>query len=221
MKYTLHTLAVSLFVFLLSSCKTTAISVSTIEPIQVHQQVPKMDFLGFQNMKRQDFFTQDFGNILATNNIADNKQDYYLGEFDLADLSNYKSNHKYISFINVERQYFGHSDAIADNNDMYLAGWIIALSTIFTLFPVYVPLMCAYKKNVCEISCKAEYVLYVYDTNMHQICDTRRISINECDRMEGQYSHRDTDRKQVNLHYKTIIQNKLLEAFASIYQQLP
>ena len=71
---------------------------------------------------------------------------------------------RYITFVDVIRHTYSHSDAVHDNPDMEFAGWFIAGLTVFTLIPVYVPLLCCADKNDCQITLKGEYNLIVYDT---------------------------------------------------------
>lgn len=208
-------------VFLLPACKTyTAVSVSNIEPYFVQQKSPKMDFLGFKNLSRYNELMINFGEDLQKMQIAEDRTKFYLGRFDLQELSSYSGNHRYISFVDVIRQSYTHSDIVDDNLDMKLAGWLIGSLTCFTLVPVYVPLLCCYKGNTTEIVLNAEYNLCVYDTEKKALVKSETISINQTERLNGRYSHKETNQKAINLHYKTILRNNLLEAFAKVYKEL-
>ncbi|MCQ2340224.1 MAG: hypothetical protein MJZ79_05550 [Paludibacteraceae bacterium] len=207
--------------YVLPSCKTyTAVSVNTIEPYSVQQKSPKMDFLGFKNLSRYNELMVNFGEDLQKTQIAEDRTKFYLGRFDLQELSSYSGNHRYVSFVDVIRQNYTHSDIVDDNLDMKLAGWLIGSLTCFTLVPVYVPLLCCYKGNTTEVVLNAEYNLCVYDTEKKALVKSETISINQTERLNGRYSHKETDKKAVNLHYKTLLRNKLLEAFEKVYKEL-
>ena len=125
---------------------------------------------------------------------------------------------KYVlKLVYVVRHTYSHSDAVHDNPDMEFAGWFIGGFTCFTLFPVYVPLLCCADKNDCEIALKGEYILYVYDTEKKEIIFTSPFEINEKDIYKGQYSHKNTDQKTVNEQYKNILYNTMLEQYAGAY----
>lgn len=208
-------------VYTLPACKTyTAVTVSNIEPYSVQQKSPKMDFLGFKNLSRYNELMVNFGEDLQKMQIAEDRTKFYLGRFDLQELSSYSGNHKYVSFVDVEQQSYTHSDLVADNRDMKLAGWLIGSLTCFTLVPVYVPLLCCYKGNITEFSLQAKYNLCVYDTEKKIIIRSEPVDISIKEQLDGRYSHKETNQKVVNLHYKTILRNKLLEAYEKIYKDL-
>lgn len=161
---------------------------------------------------------KEFGADLERNQIALNKQAFYMGVFSLQELESYKSTMRYISFIDVARHSYSHSDAINDNTGMEVAGWVVAALTGFTLIPVYVPLLCCADKNECQVTLKGEYILYVYDTQKKEVVFNSPVEVNESEIYKGQYSHKDTDQKAVNEHYKNILYNILLEHYANAYQ---
>ncbi|MBQ0119352.1 MAG: hypothetical protein KBS42_06290 [Bacteroidales bacterium] len=207
--------------YLLPACKTyTAVTVSNIEPYSVQQKSPKMDFLGFKNLSRYNELMVNFGEDLQKMQIAEDRTKFYLGRFDLQELSSYSGSHRYVSFVDVIRQNYTHSDIVDDNRDMELAGWLIGGLTCFTLVPVYVPLLCCCKGNTTEVVLNAEYNLCVYDTEKKTLVKSETISINQTERLNGRYSHKETNQKAINLHYKTILRNNLLEAFAKMYKEL-
>lgn len=208
-------------VLLNTSCKTyTAVSVDKIQPYGIIQKEPKMDFIGFKNMSKYNEIIANFSSDLQNLQIAEDRTKFYLGHYDLQELSAYSGNHRYISFIDVIKQRYTHSDRVDDNYDMELAGWLIGGLTCFTLVPVYVPLMCCYKGNTTEIVIDVEYNIYVYDTKKNEVVKVESVIINQKERLDGRYSHKNTNVKEVNTHYKTIISNKLLEAYEKIYNEL-
>ena len=200
----------------LTSCHT-ALHVNKIDLQRPLKQAPNMEFIGFQNMNRNNILLRDFAVELERCNIAVNRQGFYMGTFNLQELANYKSQQRYITFLDVVRQTYSHSDAVHDNNGLEVGGWVIAAITAFTLVPVYVPMLCAADKNDCQINLAAEYRLMVYDTQLKEIVMNAPIQIAEQDLLIGQYSHKETNRKEVDEHYKTILYNMLLAQYAQAY----
>lgn len=200
----------------LCSCHT-ALHVTEVSRKSFQKESPTMEFIGFKNLNRNSPMFKDFGGDLERNGIALNKQNFYMGVYSLQELETYKSSKRYVTFVDVVRHTYSHSDAVHDNSDMEFAGWFIAGFTCFTLFPVYVPLLCCADKNDCEIALKGEYILYVYDTEKKEIIFTSPFEINEKDIYKGQYSHKNTDQKTVNEQYKNILYNTMLEQYAGAY----
>ena len=201
---------------LFSSCHT-ALHVANVQRNSPTMTSPNMEFIGLKNMNKNNPMFKEFGADLERTNIAINKQNFYMGMFTLQELETYKSSMRYITFVDIVRHTYNHSDAIHDNPDMEVAGWFIAGFTAFTLIPVYVPLICAADKNDCQVVLKGEYVLYVYDTQKKEVVFTSPFEINESDIYKGQYSHKKTDQKAVNERYKNILYNTVLEQYAQAY----
>lgn len=211
-----HLLYLAIATILLSSCHT-ALYVSNVSRNTLNMDAPNMEFIGLKNMNKNNLMFKDLGADLERANIAVNKQTFYMGMFSLQELETYKSTKRYITFVDVVRHAYSHSDAVHDNPDMELAGWMIGGLTAFTLVPVYVPLLCAADKNDCQITLKGEYILYVYDTVKKEVVFTSPFEISENDIYTGQYSHKKTDQKAVNERYKNILYNALLTQYAQAY----
>lgn len=206
-----------LVALLFSSCHTALVGVNTIQPIQCVQSKANMEFIGFKNARRNDVLLKDFGAELERNNIALNRQGFYMGVYSLQELETYKSTMRYLSFIDVVSQSYSKNDAIKDNDGLAIGGWLIAGLTCFALFPVYVPMMCCADANECLITLKGDYQLYVYDTKEKKIVLTQPITVEQSDRYKGQFTHKETDQEEVNKHYRTILYNALLENYAHAY----
>lgn len=205
-----------LIALVLTSCHT-ALQVTYVQRNTPHMTVPNMEFIGFKNMNKNNNMFKEFGADLERSTIALNKQNFYMGVYSLQELETYKSSMRYITFIDVIRHTYSHSDAVHDDPDMEMAGWLIGGLTCFTLIPVYVPLLCCADKNDCQITLKGEYNLIVYDTQKKEIVFNSPIEINENDIYKGQYSHKDTDQKAVNERYKNILYNTLYEHYVNAY----
>ena len=201
---------------LFSSCHT-ALQVPTVQRENPRMSKANMEFIGFKNMNKNNPMFKEFGADLERSEIALNKQNFYMGVYSLQELETYKSSMRYVTFIDVVRHTYSHSDAVHDNPDMEWAGWFIGGFTVFTLIPVYVPLICCADKNDCQIALKGEYNLYVYDTQKKKIVFNSPIEINEDDIYKGQYSHKKTDQKAVNERYKNILYNTLYEHYTNAW----
>lgn len=204
---------------LFCSCHT-ALQVTQVQRNMPIMQKANMEFIGFKNMNRNNPMFKEFGADLERSNIVLNKQNFYMGIYSLQELETYKSSMRYITFIDVVRHTYSHSDAVHDNPDMEYAGWFIAGFTVFTLFPVYVPLLCCADKNDCQITMKGEYILYVYDTQKKEVVFSSPIEISEDDIYKGQYSHKNTNQKEVNERYKNILYNTLYEHYVNAYNHV-
>ncbi len=171
-------------------------------------------------MSRNNEMFKEFGADLERTNIAVNKQNYYMGAFSLTELDSYKASMRYITFIDIVRHAYSHNDAINDNIDMYNAGVIIASLSLGTLIPVYVPLLCAWDKNDCEMMLKGEYNLVIYDTQEKKIILSSPFEINYKKLFKGQYSYKKTDTKQVDAQFKSMLYDEFFAQYLRAYQYL-
>lgn len=202
-----------------ASCHT-ALQVPLVERNTPLVETPNMEFVGFKNMNRNNMMFKEFGADLERTNIALNKQNYYMGAYSLTELENYKASMRYISFIDVVRHAYSHNDAINDNIDMYNAGIIIVSITVGTLFPVYVPLLCAWDKNDCEMMLKGEYNLIIYDTQDKKIILSSPFEVQYQELFKGQYGYKKTDTKQIDAQFKNMLYNEFFQQYVRAHQYL-
>ena len=204
---------------LLASCHTP-LTVATVERISPQVEKPNMEFIGFKNMNRNNTLLRDFGSDLESTNIALNKQNFYLGTFSFSDIEDYPSTMRYVTFVDVVRHLYSHDDAVNDNYDMWLAGISIATISFGTLFPVYVPLVCAWDKNDCEINLKGQYNIVVYDKQEHKVVATTPFEVDIKDDYKGQYGHKKTDTRAVDSQYKNRLLNTFIEQYLQVYNHI-
>ena len=204
---------------LFCSCHT-ALQVAQVQRNTPNMEKANMEFIGFKNINKHNIMFKDFATDLERSQIALNKQNFYMGVYSLQELETYKSSLRYITFIDVVRHAYSHNDAVHDKPGLELAGWFIGGLTVFTLVPVYVPMLCAGNQNECQIKLKGEYNLYIYDTEKKEIVYNSQIELNEDDIYQGQYSHKKTDKKAINERYKNILYNTLLEHYAKAYNYI-
>lgn len=211
-------LAAILCSVMFSSCKTTALTV-TSTPLQQIENFgnEKMEFIGFKNLNKNNLFTKNYGQTLEHVHLAVNKQDYYMGIYSLQELSAYKSDKRYIAFVDVVKHQYTYNDHIDYNEGLALGGWLVAGLTVFTLFPVYVPMICSAHKNTCLVTLNGSYVLYLYDTEKKEVALTLPMEINVQDKYKGQYMHKNTDKTAVQEHYRNMLFNLWNENFVKAY----
>ena len=204
---------------MLPSCKTTALTVSgtKLQQIDVFGN-EMMEFIGFKNLNKNNLFAKNYGQTLERVHLAVNKQDYYMGIYSLQELSAYKSDKRYVAFVDVIKHQYTCNDNIDYNEGLALGGWLVAGFTVFTLFPVYVPMLCAAKKNTCLVTLNGSYVLYLYDTEKKEVALTIPMEINVQDRYKGQFLHKDTDKAAVQEHYRNQLYNLWNENFVKAYR---
>lgn len=214
-----YILLLAVVVVALSSCKTTALVVPT-EPQKKFGTfgTERMEFIGFKNINRNNLFIKDYGQDLERAHIAINKQDYYMGIYSLQELAAYKSTKRYIAFVDGIKHQYTYNDAISDKPGLEAGGWVVAGLTVFTLFPVYLPMICCANKNECQMSINGEYVLYVYDTQKKEVALTIPMNINVSEKYEGQYLNDATNKLDVQSRYKTMLFNLWNENFAKAYK---
>lgn len=203
----------------LCACKTTALTVPVEQRIE-HGNfgTEQMEFIGFKNVNKNNVFIKTYGQELERSHLAINKQDYYMGVYSLQELATYKSSKRYLAFIDVVTQQYLYNDAVADKPNLALGGWLIAGLTCFTLFPVYVPMICCSSKNECEMTLAGEYVLYLYDTTTNEIALTVPMSINVSERYKGQYSNNATNIRSIQDRYRTMLFNLWNENFVKAHR---
>lgn len=213
--------------FLLSSC-TSALQFTNNA---VRKSLPyghePMEFLGFKNsyttdsefLNKKEFF-RSFGNKIEGYNIAVDRTDFYTGVYSFAEMERYHATKRYISFIEVLKHEDTYDDTVGDNQGMMLGGAFVAGFTLFTLFPVYVPLMVCAEGNKCNLKLHGEYKLYVYDTKLKEIVYANMFHIDDEVLCKGQYSHKKTDRAAVKEYTETVFFNALLDEYKHAYDYL-
>ena len=186
-----------------------------------------MEFLGFKNsyttdsefLNKKPFF-QAFGNKIEGYNIAVNRADFYTGVYSFSEMERYHATRRYVSFIEVLKHQDTYDDTVGDRPGLMLGGAFVAGFTLFTLFPVYVPMMVCAEGNQCRLILHGEYKLYVYDTVENEIVYANLFQIDDEVLCKGQYSHKKTDRQAVKEYTETVFFNSLLDESQRAYRSL-
>ena len=213
--------------FFLSSCGSALQFTNTAVRKSLPYGNEQMEFLGFKNsyttdsefLKKKEFF-RSFGNKIEGYNIAVDRSDFYTGVYSFAEMERYHATKRYISFIEVLKHQDTYDDSVGDNKAMLFAGSFLAGFTLFTLVPVYVPLMVCSEGNKCMLKLHGEYKLYVYDTEKKEIVYANPFSIDDEVLCKGQYSHKKTDREAVREYTETVFFNALLDEYQRAYNYL-
>ena len=163
------------------------VRISKIERKPVKMQQTNMEFIGFKNLDKNNIMFATFAQELEKSNIADNRQNYYLGNYSLQDLQLYQSKKRYVTFIESIKSSYGHRDIVVN------------------------------KKDGTEISYVGLFTLYVYDTIDKSIVWTKTVKINEIDTYEGSYYHKDTDFSGIDAHYRNIVFNTIIDKYVEAY----
>lgn len=205
---------------LLTSCHT-ALQVAQY-PVNTlhHVNSENMEFIGFKNLNRNNLFSKDYGVELERARIAVNKQNYYMGIYSLQELATYKSEKRYVAFVDVVKHQYSYNDGIEDNEGLAIGGWFIAGFTCFGLFPVYIPMILCADKNTCLMTLYGSYVLYLYDTEKKEVALALPMEINVQEKYTGQYLHKETNKTAVQERYRNMLYNLWNEYFMKAYRFL-
>ena len=205
--------------FLFASCSTPLL-VTPVKQTEKIYEKENMEFIGFKNTNKNNSLLKNFGAELERHRIALNRQDFYMGVYSFQELENYKSTMRYISFVDVSSLHNTWDDAIYDKEGLLVSGWIIAGVTCFTLFPVYVPMMCASNKNYCQLDVMCKCTLYVYDTEQKEVVLSIPMEFRDTQVLKGQYGNKQTDRNAVTERGRNMLYNEFLKYFDRAYQFL-
>ena len=228
MKNRFTTLMVVLLAALsLSSCKTALQFSNSAHRRSFEFGHEPMEFLGFKNSYTTDSefldkkpFFQSFGNKIEGFNIAVNRSDFYTGVYSFSEMERYHATKRYVSFIEVLKHKDMYDDRVGQNKGMMIAGAVIAGVTVFTLFPVYLPLLMCADGNECLLSLHGEYKLYVYDTQENEIVYANLFRIDDEVRCKGQYAHKNTNKEAVKEYTETVFFNALRDEYERAYHYL-
>lgn len=206
-------------ILLLASC-STALQVASVKPAGNTYNKENMEFIGFKNAKKNHHLLKNFGAELERHRIALNRQEYYMGVYSLQELETYKSTMRYVSFVDISNLHNTWNDSIYDKDGLALGGWIIAGATCFTLFPVYIPMICAAKKNYCQLDVMCNCTLQIYDTHKKEIVLSIPMEFRDTQVLKGQYSHKRTDRESITERGRNMLYNEFFKYFDKAYRFL-
>jgi len=210
-----YILLVHFALFLVPSCSMTALQPLQTDKSEIQSRpVCETSFIGFKNLKVSKKMFKTFLGEMTSAKIADDNSAFYSGDFSMEELSRYRDNtHSYATYIDVDKFYYTHNDAVDDREGLEIAGWCVAACTVFTLFPVYVPMFCCARKNSSLISMVGHFNIVVFDISSRECVCTIPVDIEREDKYKGQYAHKNTNMEEVDLYYQTLLSNALIEGY--------
>lgn len=149
--------------------------------------------------------------------LISNASQTYRGLYSEYELATYESRQRYVTYLEVIEHSYVQNDEVHDNGDLYVAGLVVGGLTLFTLVPVYVPLLCASKKDDCEIRLTADYSIVVFDNTTKRNVYVKPVSLQLTDMYKGQYGYKNTNQTEVNNHYKTLLYNVIVEGYSEAW----
>ncbi len=200
-----------------ASCKTSALMVPYVEKSNIAKMQSNMEFIGCKNISRSNFLLKGIGSELEVRGIASDASVSYRGIYSETELATYQSQKRYVTYIDVNQHAYKQNDDVHSNDDLYVAGLVIGGMTVFTLVPVYVPLLCASQKNDCEITLNVDYNIVVFDNITKRNVCIYPVTMDIKDLYTGKFSHRNTNQAEVNAHYRTILFNAILDEYAKAW----
>ena len=203
----------------------------------------KMDFIGFKSPPPLSFTEAviEWGSISNTTpikafpdklqaaNIADNKKDFYFGVYSLQEIQEFKTDKRYLTFVEVTESKLLYADhppipvlgyigagAMGIGGSLVwlypgLGGAFLVGGGLSTLLGFTIP------KGSCDMIVSGAYRIFVYDKQEKRIAyaspDT--IKIYEKDHYVGLYGELDEIGKmEVNTYYSQIVTNAILRAYS-------
>ena len=179
---------------------------------------------------------KQLGSILEKNNIAYDKSFAYFGIYSLQELELYKSQKRFITFVQVNKNKL--DGEIKDPGfwpgyvSYFLGLGLLGGTGPFLGNPYYASsikpfvvasgLLMVGGLAVMAIPCSSdlkfigEYEIYVYDTLNKEIVYKSAITVNRSDKFSGSYFHKDTDIDAVNEYYATFAYNAILEKYGEV-----
>ncbi len=190
---------------------------------------------------KTDTYIKNLGNVLEKSNVAYDKSFSYFGIYSLQELELYKSDKRFVTFIEVNKNHL--SGSVKDN-------WVwpaaILMGTGGGLIPgglVWVGsdpdnslgLGESGKKMVgvgigtfalgavfCALPAKTtlifngEYQIYVYDTEEKKVIYKDTVIVSETDSYKGSFFNENTNQNEVYNYYGSLIYNSILQKYVEV-----
>lgn len=183
---------------------------------------------------------RQLGYNLEASGIANNKADSYFGIYSLQEMELYKSDSRYVTFVEVAENKLDYKDnkggsvivgalgggfvglglpmvVLGDNskNDKYekdLADSYATLGVIFTA--VGIPfLIAALIPTETKINFTGMYNIYLYDTQTKSLIRKEVVSVNCSEKFKGSYTYDDSSKEIVRDYISQNVYNSLLQKY--------
>ncbi len=190
---------------------------------------------------KTDTYIKNLGNVLEKSNVAYDKSFSYFGIYSLQELELYKSDKRFITFVEVNKNHL--SGTIKDNwvwPAAILMGTGAGIAPGGLVWVVSDPdgtlgLKESGKKMVgigigtlalgavfCALPAKStlmfngEYQIYVYDTKEKKVIYKDAVIVSEMDTYKGSFFNENTNQNEVYNYYGSLIYNAILQKYVEV-----
>ncbi|MBO4857253.1 MAG: hypothetical protein J5527_01895 [Treponema sp.] len=194
---------------------------------------------------KTDTSLKNLGNMLEKSNVAYDKSFSYFGIYSLQELELYKSDKRFITFIEVNKNHLGGT--VKDNWIMpgaILLGTGIGLISSGSIYVVtdsdnYMGLGKSGKVLIgvgigtasigalfsafpatTTLNFIGEYQIYVYDTSDKKVVYKDVVVVSEKDTFKGSFFNESTNKKEVYDYYGCIVNNAILQKYVEVQKFL-
>lgn len=138
----------------------------------------------------------------------ESRNNFFLGNYTLNLLSQYRTNKRYLLFSKLEACDINlHTDTGSPNT--VIAGALLTATLIGS--PLGIPMMVGGGSPRTEVSVSFKYGLYIYDRQVNAIKWTGKVDVTESQRVSG--SMEESDRKDTLDYYKSLLINASIISF--------
>lgn len=183
---------------------------------------------------------RQLGYNLEKNGIAYNKSDSYFGIYSLQEMELYKSNSKYVTFVEVAESKLNYNDNKSTKNilgglgggflggglpllivgaaysgDKYVSDLANAYKVMGGIFSVSGAVLTigALTPTKTDIKFSGLYNIYLYDTETKALIRKESVSVNCSDTFKGSYTYDDSSKEIVQDYISKNIYNELLKKY--------
>ena len=186
--------------------------------------------------------TKGLGNLgqnLESVKLANNKAHSFLGNFSLQELELYKSDSRYVTFVEVAKNDFKYYDNKAVKTTFGITGFTFAgISTISTVLSlpteeeaIIIPsilfglpsipfLISAFRPSKTKVSFDGAYNVYVYDTQAKSLIAKDTVSLTWNKTFEGSYTYNEESKDALENYVGQEIYNVLVKKYDELNRWL-
>ena len=188
----------------------------------------RTDYGSWKNFANLDPVRQ-LGSELQGNNIADDQSHAYFGLYSLQEIKEFKTDKRYITFVEVSNHSITYSDKKPGNMVGLTLGSIavgagsgLAFYYPKTAIPLVlggsaVSLLSCIGKGKCTLHAVGEYNIYLYDRENQRIVTRVTADVDQTDVVPGNWAVTDdAGREKVLNYYGRVIANEILKKYDDI-----
>lgn len=194
---------------------------------------------------KTDSSLKNLGNVLEKANVAYDKSFSYFGIYSLQELELYKSDKRFITFVEVNKNHLGGT--VKDNwilpgalllgagDGLILSGSIYVLMDPNNYYglgdpgktmigvglgSVVIGALCCAIPAETTLNFSGEYQIYVYDTKDKKVVYKDVVVVAETGKFKGSFFNESTNKYEVYNYYGTIVNNAILSKYAEVQRFL-